>query len=251
MGAELTERNGEVNGEVNKQPDRGTGTGNNGNSSSTTSAGSNGGRGTGRGTGTGTADGNKTTEKEFPQVVTVDTGKSEEERKKEERNAKRRERYAKQKAENGQSVKPRKVNGKKKQSDESPINTEQINALILSLSAIVASRPNCEQWLLAESEVDAITKPLVAMIAESEKLEIITQNSNQIALAVACISVFAPRIMVTVQKMKAEREKEKNVRKVEQAKADTERLNKQRSGGNATDDKKPSDVVPFYGVPIS
>ena len=252
MGAELTERNGKVDGNLNEQTAGGTGTGNNSNSTSTANPGS-GGRGTGRGTGTGTgtADGNKAEKEIVPQLVTVESGLSEEDKKKEERNAKRRERYAKQKAENGQSVKPRKVNATKKQTAEPPINTEQINALILSLSAIVASRPNCEQWLLTESEVDAITKPLLAIIAESEKVEMIAKNSNQIALAVACISVFAPRIMVTVQKMKAEQEKKKNVRKVEQAKADIERTNNEHHGESSTGSKRTSDVVPFYGVPIS
>lgn len=246
MGEKLTERNGEIDGKANEQGRAG---GINSDSTSTTSAGSTGGRAGGRDGGNGT-DENKTGEKIIPQLVTVDDGKTDEERKREERNAKRRERYAKQKAENGQSVKPRKVNQSKKQ-NETTFDRTQINALILSLSAIVASRPNCEQWLLTESEVDAITKPLCAMIAESDKLEMIAQNSNQIALAVACISVFAPRLLVTVQKAKEEKEKKKNVRQAEQTKADIERLNRNNDSRHAVDGKKSDNVVPFYGVPIS
>lgn len=247
MGGELTEISGKVDGNVTEQT--GGRTGSDSNSASTASTGT-GGTG-GRTGGTGRTGGNKADKENIPTVVTVDTGLSEEERKKEERNAKRRERYARQKAENGQQVKPRKVNAAKKQTSEPVINTEQINALIISLSAIVASRPNCEQWLLTESEVEAITKPLCAMIAESDKLEVIAQNSNQIALAVACVSVFAPRIMVTVQKMKAEKEKEKHARQAEQTKASVERLNKSDSGRNAANAKEPSNELPFYGVPIS
>lgn len=249
MGGKPTERNGEVNGNVNEQGTAGT-AGNNSNSTSTASAGSGNGGRAGERAGSGTDSKGNETKEIVSQVVTVDTGKSEEERKREERNAKRRERYAKQKAETGQTVKPRKVNQNKKQT-EPTFDREQINNLVVSLSAIIASRPNCEQWLLDESEVDAITKPLCNIIAESEKLEVIAQNSNQIALGVACISVFAPRVLVTVQKAKAEKEKKNNVRKVEQTKADIERLNRQRNGGNAVDDKKPDIVEPFFGVPIS
>ena len=249
MGEKLTKRDGKVDGNITEQTERGTGTGTDSDSTSTTSTADRG-RGTGRGTGGTGGTGNEIKEV-LPQLVTVETGLSEEERKKAERNAKRRERYAKQKAENGQTVKPRKVNGTKKQTNEPPINTEQINALVVSLSAIIASRPNCEHWLLTESEVDAITKPLVAIIAESEKLEIIAQNSNQIALAVACVSVFAPRIMVTVAKLKTEKEKEKNVRKAEQTKKSVETVNRGSSGVHADNNKGHGVDVPFYGVPVS
>lgn len=245
MGDEVNGINAEVTG-VNTET--GTETGVNSTSTSAADAGTgNRGRGRGRGRGTGNETGNETGEKVVPELVTVDTGVSEEEKKKAERNAKRRERYAKQKAE-GQA-KPRKVN-KSKQPDP-VINTEQINALIMSLSAIIASRPNCEQWLLTESEVSAITTPLMAILSESDKVELIAQNSNQIALAIACVSVFVPRIVVTVQKMKSEKEKQVNVRKAEQAKVDTEKLNKQHDRQHAGNDKGHSDVVPFYGLPIS
>ena len=246
MGKEFAERNGEVDGKVDDRKAGGNRA--DSDSTSTASAGSgDGGRAGGR-AGNGDTAGNKTEKEVVPQVVTVD---NEEERKREERNAKRRERYAKQKAENGQSVKPRKVNQTKKQNNEPPFDREQINGLIVGLSAIIASRPNCEQWLLSESEVDAITKPLCAIIAESEKLEVIAQNSNQIALGVACVSVFAPRLLVTVQKAKEEKEKKKDVRKVEQTKADIERLNRDNNKRDAVNDKKSDNVLPFYGVPIS
>ena len=249
MGEKATDSNGKLVGEVDKQT-TGTGTGTDGDSASTASSRSgNGGRGTGESNG-GRTEGR--TEKEvIPQLVTVDTGLSEEDRKREERNAKRRERYAKQKAENGQSVKPRKVNQNKKQQTDAPINREQINALVITVFGIIASRPNCEQWALTESEVDAITKPLCSIIAESEKLEAIAQNSNQIALAVACVSVFAPRLMVTVQKAKTEREKKNNARKAEQTKADTEKLNREHSGRNATNGEKSGEQLPFFGLPVN
>jgi hypothetical protein len=122
------------------------------------------------------------------------------------RNAKRRERYAKQKADNGQSVKPRKVNKKtSKQKDDT--DRTQINAVIGGISTAIASRPNCQHWQLSEQEIDTITKPLCEMLKESEVFEKVSEHSNEIALVTACFTVFAPRILTTVM---IEKEKRKN-----------------------------------------
>lgn len=240
-----------ISGQSDRKADRTDAGGTGGHSDSSGTANTRTGAGTGGTGGTGTVGaggtGNKTEKEIVPQLVTVDSGVSEEERKRLERNARRRERYAKEKAENGQTVKPRKVKGKKQ--EQSQFSNEQINSLILSISAIVASRPNCEQWLLSESEADSITKPLLAILAESEALEIVTKNSNQIALAVACISVFAPRILVTVQKIKAEKEKEKVV-KDRETKTDIKKPDKPDNRGNAPHGEKPDHGEPFYGLPV-
>lgn len=248
MGKVVDGINGDVKGDLDEKVGGRAGERTDSNSTSTTSAGSGdvGGRDGGRAGGNTKGD---EAEKVVSQVVTVDTG-SDEERKREERNAKRRERYARQKAESGQTVKPRKVNQKKKEQTEPLFDREQLNNLIVSLSAVVASRPNCEQWLLSQAEVDAITKPLCNIISESGKLELITQNSNQIALGVACVSVFAPRLMVTVQKAKEEKEKKNNVRKAEQAKADTQKLNRERNERNADNGSRTDTGEHFLGVPL-
>ena len=186
-----------------KQPTTGTGNNTSTGSTSTTTAGS----GTGRGTGTGT--GTETKEKEPVRLVTVNDGLTEEEKKRIERNEKRRERYHAQKSEGGQVSKPRKVNKAKKNEPVSPVSKEQFVNLLVSTSAVVASRPNCQHWLLTEAEAESIVKPLMAIIAESEKLELITKNSNQIALVIACITVIAPRLFITIQQNKTTPRKEK------------------------------------------
>ena len=240
MGKEIANVNREL--ERNIEENEGAGRVESDSSTGTTDAGTGRGRGRGR---AGSAAESGTGEKEtvVPQVVSVEPVISEEEKKKAERNAKRRARYAEQKA------KPRKVN--KQKQEPQLVSAEQINGLIISVSGIIASRPNCEQWLLTESEVEAITKPLLAIIADSEKVEMIANNSNQIALAIACISAFAPRLLVTVQKMKAEKEKKKNAREADEAKRNVEKLNKQHDRESANDAKGSGDVVPFYGLPIS
>ena len=123
------------------------------------------------------------------------------------RNAKRRERYAKQKTDNGQSVKPRKVNSKKSTTKKDETDRTQINAVIGGISSAIASRPNCQHWMLTESEIDTITKPLCEMLKESEVFEKVSEHSNEIALVTACFTVFAPRILTTVM---IEKEKRKN-----------------------------------------
>lgn len=167
-----------------------------------------------------------------------------------ERNAKRRERYAAQKAANGGTVKPRKVNSKKAQSDT--IDTTQINALIATLSAIVASRPGCEHWLLTEKEIDSITQPLAKILAESEALSKINENSNQIALVIACVSVFAPRVFVTAQKMKEKKEREKIVKQpITKTKGSVEKSDRGNDKRSAADGDDDMDGEPFYGVPVA
>ena len=204
------------------------------------------------GTGTGTETG---TQKVVSGLATIDA----EEEKRLERNRKRRERYAKEKEANGGQVKPRKVNGKKKDAD---IDTQQIDTLILSIFTVIGSRPNCEQWLLSENEVKSITKPLCAMLAESEALSVISQNSNQIALVMACITVFVPRVFVTVQKMNNKKEMEKFAKRTGNGndftgkqKAENQNIGRENhsrnNGHHASDGANNRANEPFIGVPIS
>ena len=156
----------------------------------------------GRNGGTGGTGGNETSEKVVPVMALVD----DEEKKRAEKNARRREQYAKKKAENGDSVKPKKVN-KKKQTEPETISKESLNMMIAGISSVIATRPDCEHWLLSEKEIDSITTPLCKMLAESEAFKNIGEYSNQIALIVACATVFLPRFMVTVTKQKEKKKR--------------------------------------------
>lgn len=237
MGTELTTGNGKIDGNIDK-PTAGTGNVTGGGSTSSTDTRGNG-TGTGSGTGAGTGAGNgKTEEKGILQLVTV-TEEQTAEDKRLERNRKRRERYQKEKAENGQSVKPRKVNkAKSNEVTVTSLTKEQLNNLIVSTSAVVASRPNCSHWLITEKEADSITTPLLKMIAESEKLEVIAKNSNQIALAIACITIFVPRLFVTMQMNKALPKKEKKTDARKEPIRPTENSNKE---SNIVNDGQPAD----------
>lgn len=197
MGETVKISDGTVDGKI---VDSTTGAGT-GNSSGSTRAADTRGNGSGTGTGNGSGAGSgETKEKGLPQLVTVTPEEQSAEEKRLERNRKRRERYQKEKAESGQTVKPRKVN--KQKNSVAPVTNmtkEQMNNLIVSTSMVIASRPNCAHWMITEKEADSITTPLLAMISESEKLEMIAKNSNQIALVIACITIFVPRLFITIQ----------------------------------------------------
>lgn len=176
------------------------------------------------------------------------------EQKREERNRRRRERYAEQK---GTTPKPRKV---RKTKTTNTIDTTEIDKVLCNLSTIVASRPNMAHWQLSEQEVHTITQPLGNILQKYGLFDKVTENSNEIALAVACVSVFAPRIMVSVAVAKQNAKPKENVR-VEKtkmqtggdnsAKNKTERKVKEsagnRSGGNAPNGTDHNlDVPPYY-----
>lgn len=235
-------------------------------STTSTTGGGSGSGGSERNTGTGKAETIKTgelseisllTDEEKAQYATAD----EAEKKRLIRNAKKRQRYAEKKQANGQDVKPRKVKGAKKE-EQPALDVTQLNMIVASLSAVVASRPNCEHWLLNEKEINSITVPLSKMLAESQAFANMGQYSNQIALCMACITVFMPRLIVTVQKQKEVKKiartgqrtdtnvTDERVRPTGEKKdsnTGTNRGNVKQSSSNGKDN---ADSIPFYGVPI-
>lgn len=203
---QVDERNDNTNGQ------RGSNT----SGSSTTSTTERGTRGTDdRGSGAARGRSTKAEQKEVVSGLPILKDETPEEKKKrEERNAKRRERYAKQKAEQGQTVKPKKVNTKKKKQDDAAIDTNQLNIIIKTISTLIASRPNCSHWLLSDAEIESITTPLTKMMQESDIFNKLGEHSNQIALVTACVTVFVPRIIQTTIIVK---ENKKRVREVKQS----------------------------------
>lgn len=269
MGTESPRVNDKSDGVVIEPVKTGTTgtTGTSNRSTSTTSTGTN--TGTGTGTGTGTSTGTETVKgQEIPELALLtDEEKTqylvadEKEQKRLLRNAKRRQRYADQKSESGQPVKPRKVKGAKKEATPQIDNT-QLNLIVASLSSVVASRPNCEHWLLSEAEINSITTPLSKMLAESQAFANMGQYSNQIALCMACITVFMPRLIITVQKNKEVKKiartgqrtntsvNDERVGTAGEKKDSNTGTDKRNVKQSSTSSKNNADNVPFYGVPI-
>lgn len=144
------------------------------------------------------------TEEEKAQYLAGDS----EERKRLERNAKKRERYRLRKENNGQNVAPRKVN-KKNNVKVAPINTQSVDMIIMSLSSIIASRPGCEHWMLTQKEVSSISEPLCKLLSESQAFEKMGEHGTEIALVMACCTVFVPRLIITVSKMEEKKKHER------------------------------------------
>lgn len=146
-----------------------------------------------------TTDGEK--EKVIPRLVNVD-----EQKKKDERNAKRRERYAQKKAENGGTVKPRKVNTKKANVEVG--TAEQIKSILGTVSGIVASRPNMTHWQLTPQELESISNPLSNILAKSNLITTMGEHSDAIALVTACTTILVPRAIITISQVKEKKKYE-------------------------------------------
>lgn len=201
--------------------------------------------GTGR-TETGTGRAETGTEKTGNTGESVKQNFLTEDEKRAERNAKRRERYAQQKDGN---VKPRKVRKAKAQT----IDTGEIDKLIVGVSSVVASRPNMEHWQLTEVEAHTITQPLANILQKYGMFDKVTENSNEIALAVACVSVFAPRVMVSIAQAKAKKPKqnvrvENEVKKNEQRtpKTETKKSSGNRDKGTSSGSDSVGEYIPPY-----
>lgn len=216
MGSIIAVDNGKTDSETGAVTGTGTGTGrsNKSTDSADTSTRTAGTAGTGTGTGTGTAGTagaqngvgiEKSTELAF---LNEDEKKAfavadEDEKKRLLRNAKRRQRYQTEKT--GQA-KPKKVN-KKKTNATPPITDDSLKLMIVTVSGLVASRPNMEHWALSEKEVDSIVTPLSNILKQYDAFSNLGEHSNEIALVMACMTIFVPRIFVTSNKLK---EKKRN-----------------------------------------
>ena len=235
MGEEVKRKSGELIQEVGEPATGGNTKGKSSKDTTATTRGIGGSGGSG-GTATGTAK-----EKE-PTRLPILT----EEEKRAERNRKRRERYAKQKAEQGETPKPKKV--RKKKTDDNALGTEQLNALIKSISVMIASRPKCEHWLMSDAEIESITTPLSNILKDSEAFKNIGEHSNQIALVFACITVILPRAIKSISIMQEEKKNERRVKQQSKSNKDkVTNIDRADSGRPASNGKDNSDNEPWYG----
>lgn len=110
----------------------------------------------------------------------------------------------------GEVKKPKRKYTKKKQEQSYTVDSEQIKILLLTVSSIIASRENFEQWQLSDSECESIAIPLMNIVKKSDVFSKITEKSDAIALAIALSTAFVPRVMITVDKIKKGKKKNGN-----------------------------------------
>lgn len=174
------------------------------------------GTGTGTSAGTGTSSGREKTKEVVSGLADVT---DEEERKRLERNAKRREAYARKKMEQGKEYKPKKVNSTTtKKSQNTFATTEQITAILSTISMIVASRPECAHWQLTPTEIESLATPISNMISKSDAISDLAEHSDAIALVTACATIFVPRGIISLQNRKEKKQKHETKRTVTNSK---------------------------------
>lgn len=111
-------------------------------------------------------------------------------------------------------VKQKRKYTKKNQNTElSTFNAEQLSALIVAMSSMIASREGFAHWMISEPEAKQIAEPLAKIIAKNDKLSMLGEHADAFALVTACIMIFAPRIIMTFQMNKAKKGVFKNVAK--------------------------------------
>ena len=82
------------------------------------------------------------------------------------------------------------------------VDSEAVEKLLLTVSSIVATRKGMEHWQLTKQECKTIAEPLVEVMDKYDVSKSFADNAPEIALAVACISVATPRVMISAQKRK-------------------------------------------------
>lgn len=175
-----------------------------------------------------------------PQMATVDE-------KKEERNRKRRERYAEKKQAEGKEVKPRKLSntkGKKKEADDT-----QINAFITAISTMVSSREGCGFWMLTPDETKSLSQPIANMLEKNEAFSQLSEHSDAIALVVASMSIFVPRVIMANQLRKVKKDAKKNLVRNPERKNDEKRKDSDSFRDDAGEHSASSNVVDFAAIP--
>ena len=99
----------------------------------------------------------------------------------------------------------RKYTKRVKEENTGSFDSKQITAFIVAVSSVVASREGCSHWIVTETEAEQIAKPLSNIIAKSEHLKTLGEHADAFALVSACLMIFAPRLIISLQNKKAKK----------------------------------------------
>ncbi|HFN6681885.1 TPA: hypothetical protein ACHGJG_005141 [Escherichia coli] len=72
----------------------------------------------------------------------------------------------------------------------------QLKPILMTVSTMVASREGFEIWALSEAEINTLCEPIENMLAKTSALEKVGENSDAIALAIACFTIFIPKFLM-------------------------------------------------------
>ncbi|MED2635662.1 hypothetical protein P4216_28795, partial [Bacillus thuringiensis] len=68
--------------------------------------------------------------------------------------------------------------------------------ILMTVSQMVATREGFEIWALSETEINTLCEPIENMLAKTAALEKVGENSDAIALAIACFTIFVPKFLM-------------------------------------------------------
>lgn len=89
-------------------------------------------------------------------------------------------------------------------------DTTQIKLLLLTVSGIIASRPNMEVWAMTGDEIDQIIEPLSSILAKHNVGEATSEYADYIALVISLFVIFVPKYLIWKQ-TQPKKEKKPNV----------------------------------------
>ena len=121
------------------------------------------------------------------------------------------------------------------------VSSEMLSDFIVGVSSMAAAKPETSHWQIDKKEADQISEPLCRIIEKNENLKKVAEQSDSIALVMACVMVIAPRAFMTYQIEKEKKAQKKNkVAKVEPHAAGGEKIDREagKTTGNSGENHK-------------
>lgn len=116
------------------------------------------------------------------------------------------------------------------------ISSDMVSSFIVGVSQMAGAKPETKHWEISKAEADKISDPLCRIIEKNENLKKVAENSDSIALVMACVMVVAPRAYMSYQIMKQKKAQKKHnvVKEVKQNDTETGKT----TGSNRPDSRK-------------
>lgn len=151
--------------------------------------------------------------------------------------------------------KPKKVRRDPKKKETS-VPAEQVDALLMAMSGMIAARPGCEHWAISQQEAHSVSVPLCNILDKSGFLQAMGENADAVALAMAAVTIIVPRAMITAGKIKEEKKRAKTGQTVDVAvKSDDKKATvasgSQSISGHDAGQSRSSHDVPRHSADLS
>jgi hypothetical protein len=124
------------------------------------------------------------------------------------------------------------------------IDGTQVKMLLLTVSGIIASRPNMEVFALSMDEVEQIAQPLTNIMSKNDGLRTVAgEYADHLALLIACATIMIPKLLI----YQANNPKKKEVKKNEQPIKQREQLKQPEARKSTSDTRRNVEPAPTNG----